>query len=132
MPIEIDDLPIRHGVLFFFPSFFVCLPEGKPMQSSSFQCEPPCQEPLNSARTATAMAATAAAAVPAPPALPATSLPAAASLQEIAEEPKKARLGRAGPGPCWSQFFRYLSSNQCKGWDRGVFHMFHSSYILGK
>lgn len=49
----------------------------------------PEKEPLNSARAATAMAATAAAAVPAPPALPATSLPAAASLQEIAEEPKK-------------------------------------------
>lgn len=43
----------------------------------------PEKEPLNSAR---------AAAVPAPPALPAASLPAAASLQEIAEEPKK--------GPC--------------------------------
>lgn len=51
----------------------------------------PEKEPLNSARPATAMA-TAAAAVPAPPALPAASLPAAASLQEIAEEPKK--------GPC--------------------------------
>ena len=82
--------------------FFVCLPEGKaPFFSVNTS---PCQEPLNSARAATAMAATAAAAVPAPPALPATSLPAAASLQEIAEEPKKARLGRAGPGPCWSQF----------------------------
>jgi len=106
MPIEIDDLPIRHGVFFFFfhrfLMFFVCLPEGKaPFFSVNTS---PCQEPLNSARAATAMAATAAAAVPAPPALPATSLPAAASLQEIAEEPKKARLGRAGPGPCWSQF----------------------------
>eukprot|EP00435_Cladocopium_sp_Y103_P052301 s1316_g16.t1 len=53
------------------------------------------KEPQVRNRPATMAAAAASASAAAPSALPAASLPAAASLQEIAEEPKKAPFGLA-------------------------------------